>query len=99
MAYKRKRTRLTPSTYRTTTYKSDGSIRTSTTTKMGNQTWTESEKGRTHTVNTNGWITTRSQRRRKPRKNKNNAAGAWLLIIGAIIYGIVYLINFVINSF
>lgn len=70
MAYKRRRTRLTPSTYRTTTYKTDGSIHTSTTTKMGNQTWTESEKGKTHTINTDGWITTRSQRRRKPRKNR-----------------------------
>ena len=65
MAYKRKRTRLTPTTYRTTIYKTDGSTHTSVTTKVANQTWTESERGRTHTVNTDGWITRKDYRKKK----------------------------------
>lgn len=65
MAYKRIRTRLTPTTYRTTIYKTDGSTHTSVTTKVANQTWTESERGRTHTVNTDGWITRKDYRKKK----------------------------------
>lgn len=72
--YKRTRTKTGPNTYRTVTFKRDGTSHTSYSTKTGNKktgtrTRTISNKGWTFTSTDGGWV--RTEKSKKPRKPRS----------------------------